>query len=93
MSSLYLLKELQTVRVVIICKIDNPGLAAVYAVGLPEPPQGQIPLYRTSRYSGVPRVPMYLIVPRCLHIQVGVIKACLLEEMANQSCLPLAILY
>lgn len=82
----YLLKQLQTVCVVIISEIDNARLAAVHAKGVPEPPQTQVPLYSTPRYSRVSSVPAHLIVPWCLHIEVSVVESCLMEEMADQSC-------
>lgn len=93
MFDFYLLKQLQTVCVVIICKVDNRRLAAVRTVGLSEPPEGQVPLYGSSRYSGIPRVPTHLIITRCLHVQMGIVQSCLLEKMADQSCLSWGILY
>lgn len=89
----HLLKQLQTVCVVIICKIDNPRLAVIYVEGLPEPPQGQVPLYGTTWYSWVPCVPTYLVVPRCLHVEVGVVESCLQEQTADQSGPPLGVLH
>ncbi|TNN76609.1 hypothetical protein EYF80_013061 [Liparis tanakae] len=89
----YTLPKLQTVRVVIVCKVDNPRLAAVYAESLPEPPQGQVPLYGPPRYSRVPSVPAYFIVPGRLHVQVGVVESRLLEETADQRGPPLGVLH
>lgn len=89
----YLLKQLETICVVIICKVNNTSLAAVYAEGLPEPPQGQVPLYGTPRYSGIPSVPAYLVVSRCLDMEVGVVKSCLMEETAYKNGPPLGVLH
>lgn len=80
---LYLLKQLQAVGVVIICEVHHPGLDAVFTEGLPEPAHGQVPLYGPPRYSGVLSVPSYLIVSRCLHVEVCVVESSLLEEIAD----------
>lgn len=85
----YLLKQPQTVCVVIVGEIDDTRLAAVHAKGVPEPPQSQVPLYSAPRYSWVFSIPTHLIVPWCLHIEVSVVESCLMEEMADQSCSPL----
>ncbi|KAG7240916.1 hypothetical protein INR49_026214 [Caranx melampygus] len=87
------INQLQTVCVVIICKVDNPRLAVIDAEGLPEPPKGQVPLYGTTWYPGVSSVPMCLVVPWCLHVEVGVVESCLQEETADKGGSPLRVLH
>lgn len=88
-----LLKELQAVCVVIVCKVDNSSLAAVSIKRLPQPSQGKIPLHGPPGDSRVSRVAPQLIVPRRLHIEVGVVKPCFSEEQRDKRRSPLRVLH
>lgn len=87
-----LLKQLQAVRVVVVGKVDDSSLAAVGVEGLPQPPQGQIPLHGPPGDSGVPSVTPQLIVPGRLYIEVGVVKPCFSEEPRDERRSPLGVL-
>ena len=91
--SSYLLKQLQAVCVVVVCKVDNSSLAAVSVEGLPQPAQGQVPLHGTPGDPGVPGVTPQLIVPGRLHIEVGVVKPCFSEEPRDERRSPLGVLH
>lgn len=88
-----LFKQLQAVCVVIISKVDNSNLAAVGIEGLPQPPQGQIPLHGPPWNSGVPSVTPQLIVPGRLDIEVGVVEPCFSKEPRYKRCSPLRVLH
>lgn len=89
----HLLKQLQAVCVVVVCKVDDPRLAAVGVEGLPQPPQGQIPLHRPPGDPGVPRVPPQLVVPGRLHVEVGVVESRFSEEPRDERRPPLGVLH
>ena len=92
-TSTDLLKQLQAVRVVIIRKVDDSSLAAVGVEGLPQPPQGKIPLHGPPGDSGVAGVAPQLIVPGRLYIEVGVVQPCFSEEPRDKRRPPLRVLH
>ncbi len=88
-----LLKQLQAVCVVVIGEVDDSSLAAVGVEGLPQPPQGQIPLHGPPGDPGVPSVTPQLIVPGRLYVEVGVVKPCFSEEPRDKWRSPLGVLH
>ncbi len=70
----HLLKQLQAVCIIVICKVDDSCLAAVGVEGLPQPSQSQVPLHGATWNPGISRVPSQLVVPWGLHIEVCVVQ-------------------
>lgn len=89
----YLFEQLQAVRVVVVRKVDDSGLAVVDVERLPQPPQGQIPLHGAPGDSRVSSVPPQLIVPGRLHVEVGVVQARFAEESRHQRRPALRVLH
>lgn len=92
-TSTHLLKQLQAVCVVIVSKVDDSSLAAVGIEGLPQPPQGQVPLHGSSGDSGISSVTSQLIVPGGLYIEVGVVQPRFPEQSCDKGCSSLRVLH
>ena len=89
----HLLKQLQAVGVVVVRKVNNARLTAIYAERLPEPPQRQVPLHGSPGDPRVPHVPAQLIVPGGLHVEVGVVEPRVPEQPGDQGRPPLGVLH
>lgn len=80
----HLLKELQTVGVVVVRKVHHAWLAGVARESLAQPAQGQVALHGAPRDARVTGVAAQLVVAGRLHVQMCVVEAGVAQQARGE---------